>query len=430
MSDSRARLGIRANLPQFTLFSILTLWVGWFLGMERVVVPILARDAFAISSFFLVLSFIAVFGFAKAILNMVAGRLSDKLGRKRVLVIGWIIGLPIPFILIFAPSWSWVILANVLMGVNQAIAWTMTVTCQIDLVGTKRTGFALGINEFSGYAGQASGIVIAGYLATSFGLRPFPFYFGLAAVILGLASSVFLGRETMAYTKLEQPRDEDGGNHDSVDRYFEAEGNSSSIAPSSFFSIFSSTSWRNKTLFSCSQAGLAEKFTDTLLWGIYPLFLAGRGVDLITIGLVVGLYQAVWGVFQLFTGGLSDSIGRKAVIVSGMWLMSFGILLAAVEESLPFFYLSSIVIGSGMALVYPVLMASVSDLTRPAERGAVLGIYRLWRDSGYGFGAILIGLIADGSGIVSSFYFSSILLFISGFVSLILMKETLKKRAA
>lgn len=425
MANLQKKLGLRANLSQFILFSILTLWIGWFLGMERVVVPLMGSELYHISSFIVITSFIAVFGFTKAILNMIAGRWSDKVGRKRILVLGWIIGLPIPFILIFAPSWSWIILANVLMGFNQGFAWTMTVTSKIDIVGPKRRGFALGVNEFSGYIGQASGVVIVGFLAASYGLKPFPFYFGLATVILGLAFSVIFARETRGFTKLElanwqQQSIENNSPTNLAEKKI-------GIGAKSFSEVFALTSWKDRTLFSCSQAGLVEKFTDTLLWAMYPLFLATRGVDIITIGFIVGLYQTVWGVMQLITGALSDSIGRKHVIVSGMWLMSLGILLAAVEETIPFFYLSSVIIGSGMALVYPVLLASVSDVANPEVRGASLGVYRFWRDSGYGFGAVLIGLIADASGIISSFYFASIMLFVSGLISLISMKETLKK---
>ena len=423
------QLGLKANLPQFLLFSVLTLWIGWFLGMERVVVPIMGSELFHISSFILITSFIAVFGFTKGILNMVAGRWSDKIGRKPILILGWIVGLPIPFILIFAPSWFWVIIANVLMGFNQGLTWTMTVTSKIDIVGPKRRGFSLGVNEFSGYIGQASGVLIVGFIAASYGLRPFPFIFGLATVILGLTFSSTVAKETQGYTNLETAKlQQEQQQHQSDTNPARIE-NRSEERKKSFFDIFALTTWRDKTLFSCSQAGLVEKFTDTLLWGIYPLFLASEGFGLVTIGLVVGLYQLVWGVLQLFTGAFSDIVGRKPVIVSGMWLMSLGILFSTVAgrgRSIPLFYLSSIVIGAGMALVYPVLLASVSDVAEPRHRGAVLGVYRLWRDSGYGFGAIFIGLIADSLGVLSSFYFSSIALFISGVIALILMKETLR----
>lgn len=432
------QLGLRANLSQFVLFSILTLWIGWFLGMERVVVPIMGTDIFHISSLLLITSFIAVFGFTKAILNMIAGRWSDKIGRKPVLVLGWVVGLPIPFILIFAPSWFWVVIANVLMGFNQGLAWTMTVTSKIDIVGPKRRGLALGINEFSGYIGQSTGILIAGFIAASYGLRPFPFVFGLFTVMLGLTFSIALAKETRGYTKLEAdnsaPQLGQQSPSEGVDKVQDQKISENTLdanqdgRKSTFLEILTLTSWRSKTLLSLSQAGLVEKFTDTLLWAVYPLFLVARGVDLITIMFVVGLYQAVWGVLQLVTGHLSDKVGRKPAIVGGMWVMSIGIYLATLEASnIASLYLSSIIIGSGMALVYPVLLASVSDVAEPRDRGAVLGIYRLWRDSGYGFGAIFIGLIADSFGILSTFYFSSLALFLSGIIALILMKETLKR---
>jgi MFS family permease len=376
--------------------------------MERVVVPILAKDEFGISSFALILSFIATFGFTKAILNMFSGRWSDKLGRKPILILGWLIGLPVPFILIYAQAWSLVVFANVLMGFNQAMTWTMTVTSKIDLVGQKNRGLALGINEFSGYIGQASGGVITGFLAASFGLRPYPFYFGLSSVLLGLVLSIALAKETKSHA-----------------RYEASTVKNSSVPLKSFYGIFANTTWRNKTLFACSQAGLVEKFTDTLVWGLLPLLLALEGVNLLTVGLIAGSYQGVWGVSQLFTGTLSDRVGRKPPIVAGMWTMAVGVVLVAYGRTfLPWLLIASFVMGFGMALVYPVLLASVADVTHPDERGASLGVYRLWRDSGYGFGAIFIGIVADAFNMSIAFYFSAIILLGSGLLVFLLMRET------
>jgi MFS family permease len=377
--------------------------------MERVVVPILGKDVFQISSFVLLMSFIATFGFSKAVLNLLAGRWSDKVGRKSILVSGWLVGLPVPFILLYAPAWSWIVIANVLMGFNQALTWTMTVTSKIDLVGPNNRGFALGINEFSGYVGQASGGVITGFLAATYGLRPFPFYFGLASVILGLTFSFLLAKETRGHALSEA----------------QALGSKDDKKRNGLFQTFANATWHNKTMFACNQAGLAEKFTDTLVWGIFPLFLVSRHFDLVTIGLVVGLYQVVWGFSQLFTGALSDRAGRKRPIVAGMWIMGLGITIAAFAgSSLNLLYLSSAVTGFGMALVYPTLLAGVADEAHPNERGAVLGVYRFWRDSGYGFGALFLGIVADLLGILSSLYASVAILFASGFLVLILMESS------
>jgi MFS family permease len=376
--------------------------------MERVVVPILAKEVFLISSFLLLMSFIATFGFAKAILNLFAGRWSDRFGRKSILVSGWLVGIPIPFILLYAPTWSWVILANVLMGFSQALTWTMTVTANTDLAGPSHRGFALGINEFAGYIGQASGGVITGFLAGSFGLSPYPFYFGLASVLLGLSLSALLAKETRSHAVLEARTAELGG---------VSQGRIRSSR------TFASATWGNRTLLACNQAGLVEKFTDTLVWGAYPVILVARDFDFVTIGLIVGLYQVVWGVSQLFTGALSDHVGRKPPIVIGMWLMSGGVAAASLAGSLTLLYASSFVTGFGMALVYPTLLAGVADVAHPEERGTALGVYRFWRDSGYGFAALFLGVVADLSGIVSAFYVCAFMLFASGSVVLVLMRE-------
>lgn len=421
---SNPKLGLRANLGQFTLFSILTLWIGWFLGMERVVVPLLGKNVFHISSFILIMSFIATFGFTKAILDVIAGRWSDKLGRKPLLITGWLVGLPIPFILIYSPAWSWVVFANILMGLNQALTWTMTVTSKVDLVGQKNRGLALGINEAAGYLGQASGGVIAGFLAATFGLLPIPFYFGLGAVALGLIFSLALVKETGTFARHEAEL------RDTLERNLDLSPNLHKGASKDagkkrrFYDIFAETTWRNRTLFACSQAGLIEKFTDTLVWGLYPLFLIGMNFDIITAGLVAGLYQTVWGISQLLTGALSDRVGRKPPIVAGMWIMAAGIIFAATSRRIISFYLASTVIGFGMALVYPVLLATVADVAHPTERGSTLGVYRMWRDAGYGFGALFLGLVADLFGAISAINFCAFLLFASGLLAFVFQKET------
>jgi MFS family permease len=376
--------------------------------MERVVVPILGKNVFLVSSFVLLMSFIATFGFSKAVLNLFAGSLSDKVGRKRIQIAGWVGGIPIPFILLYAPSWSWVVIANILMGFNQALTWTMTVNSTIDLVGPTNRGFALGINEFSGYIGQASGGLVTGFLAGAFGLRPYPFYFGLATVALGLFFSLVWAKESRGHALLEATTTE----VDSVER---------KIGP---LQTFADASWGNRTILSCNQAGLVEKFTDTLVWGVYPVLLVARGFDIVTIGLIVGLYQVVWGVSQLFTGAFSDRVGRKPPIVAGMWLMSAGIGTAMYASTFSLIYASSIVTGFGMALVYPTLLAAVADAVKPRERGAGLGVYRFWRDSGYGWGALFLGIAADLLGVRFAFYASMSMLFASGLLVLALMKET------
>lgn len=381
--------------------------------MERVVVPILAKDVFSVSSLALLLSFIATFGFSKAILNLLAGRWSDRLGRKVVLVSGWLVGLPIPFILLYAPDWSWIVVANVLMGINQALTWTMTQTSGVDLLGQGDSGFAHGTNEFAGYIGQASGGVLTGFLAGSLGLRPYPFYFGLVSVVLGLVFTILFARESKGHAVTEAT---------AVGHSWKRENKTD------LFRSFTSATLGSRTLIAYNQAGLVEKFTDTLVWGVYPLFLIERGYDLVTIGLVVGLYQVVWGISQLLTGVLSDRIGRKLPITAGMWLMGLGIGATTYVSSLELLYATSAVTGFGMALVYPTLLAGVTDEAHPIERGTKLGAYRFWRDSGYGFGAVFLGFAADALGIDSAFYISVIMLFVSGLVVLALASERRRSR--
>jgi MFS family permease len=417
------QLGLRVNLMQFSLLAAITFGVGLVVGAERVVVPVLAKDDFGIASFLVTLAFIVSFGFVKAALNLLAGRLADWAGRKPLLVVGWLIALPVPFMIIFAPSWVWVVAANVLVGVNQGLAWSMTVSSKIDLVGPRRRGFALGINEFSGYAGVSAGGFIGGFLGGVYGLRVAPFLFILGVVGVSLLTSLLLIRETLPYARLE------------------AQQSSSTRAPTpgptgkaaeparpSFWAIFTLTTWRNRALAAASQAGLVEKFTDTLVWGLFPLYFAQHGLSPATIGAVVAAYTGTWAVLQIYTGHLTDRIGRKWPIAGGMWLAAAGIVIVAVGGILLWWVVGAVLMGIGMALLYPTLLAAVSDVAHPSWRSTSLGVYRFWRDSGYAFGALAIGGVADAFGLLSGFWFAAALMAISGALVALLMYETLPAR--
>lgn len=417
-------LGLRANLGQFSLLAAITGGVGLVVGAERVVVPVLAKADFGIASFLATLAFIVSFGFVKATLNLLAGRLADRVGRKPLLVVGWVVAVPVPFMIIFAPSWAWVVAANVLVGVNQGLAWSMTVSGKIDLVGPRRRGFAMGINEFSGYAGVSLGGYLGGYLGGVYGLRVAPFLFILGVVGVALLTSLLLVRETLPYTRLEaqqHPLPSPGGlSRTSSDQVVQERP--------SFWAIFMLTTWRDRALFATSQAGLIEKFTDTLVWGLFPLYFAQRGLAPAPIGAVVAAYTGTWAVLQIYTGHLTDRIGRKWPIAVGMWLAAGGIVIVAAEGILFWWVVGAVLMGIGMALLYPTLLAAVSDVAHPSWRSTSLGVYRFWRDSGYAFGALAIGGVADALGLLSGFWFAALIMTISGALVALLMYETLPQR--
>ena len=417
---SDMQLGLRPNLGQFVLLATITCGVGLVVGAERVVVPVLAKQDFGIASFLATLAFIISFGFVKAALNLIAGRLADRFGRKPLLVLGWVIALPVPFLIIFAPSWGWVVAANVLLGMNQGLAWTMTVTSKIDLVGPKRRGFALGINEFSGYAGVSLGGFVGGYLGGVFGLRVAPFLFVLGVILVMLVASLLLVRETHHFTHLEMRQAEQGQQHN-------AEAEPPQSRPS-LAAIFGLTTWGDRALAACSQAGLIEKFTDTLAWGLFPLYFASRGLAPVAIGAVVAAYTGTWAILQIYTGHLTDRIGRKWPIAGGMWLAAGGIVVVALTETLVVWVVGAVLMGVGMALLYPTLLAAVSDVAAPRWRATSLGVYRLWRDSGYAFGAIAIGIVADAFGLLAGFWFAAAIMTVSGCLVALLMYETLPSR--
>jgi MFS family permease len=414
------QLGLRPNLGQFSLLATITCGVGLVVGAERVVVPVLAKQDFGIASFLATLAFIVSFGFVKAALNLVAGRLADHYGRKPLLVLGWVIALPVPFLIIYAPSWGWVVAANVLLGMNQGLAWTMTVTGKVDLVGPKQRGFALGINEFSGYAGVSLGGFVGGYLGGAFGLRVAPFLFVLGVILVMLLASLLFVRETRQFTHLEAQQA-------APQRAQGAETEQQQPRPS-LATIFELTTWGDRALAACSQAGLIEKFTDTLAWGLFPLYFASRGLAPIAIGAVVAVYTGSWAVLQIYTGHLTDRLGRKWPIAGGMWLAAGGIGLVALTTTLVGWVMGALLMGMGMAMLYPTLLAAVSDVAAPRWRATSLGVYRLWRDSGYAFGALAIGVVADRFGLLAGFWFAAVIMAASGLVVALLMYETLPSR--
>ncbi len=413
MSTLPIRLGLRENAGQFWLLVLVNAFVGAMVGLERSILPAMAEQEFALVAKSAVLSFIVAFGIAKALTNYFAGHLSDRYGRKLVLIAGWLVAAPVPFMLMWGPTWNWVLAANVLLGISQGLTWSTTIIMKIDLVGPKQRGLAMGLNEFAGYFALALSALATGWIAASYGLRPETFYLGVVYVALGLLLSMFLVRET---------------------RHFVAHEAKSSLKhtnekPMTKTELFRMVSFTDRNLSSVSQAGMVNNLNDGMAWGLFPLVFAAAGATLAQIGIIAAIYPAVWGLAQIGTGALSDRIGRKWLIVFGMWIQALAIAVTAASDQVTGFVFGAVLLGLGTAMVYPTLLATIGDVACPSWRGSAVGIYRLWRDLGYAAGAILAGVTADLLGLTVAVYVVAALTFVSGLVSAVRMNETLPKNA-
>ena len=377
-ADRPVRLGLRENLAQFSLLVAVNALVGGMIGQERTVLPLLAEDEFGLTAFSAATTFVVAFGATKALTNLATGALADRVGRKPILVAGWLAGLPVPFLLMWAPSWGWVIAANVLLGVNQGMTWSTTVIMKIDLVGPARRGFALGLNEAAGYGAVALSALVTGEIAARHGLRPEPFFLGVACAALGLGLSTVFVRETHAHVAREAATSTGVGD-----------------GARSFGAVFVRTTWRDPSLSAVSQAGLVNNAVDGLAWGLLPLLFAAEGLSVGRIGVLAALYPGVWCVGQLFTGAWSDRVGRKPLIVAGMLLQGVALAGMAMADGFGPWAIGAVLVGLGTALVYPTLIAAVGDVAHPRWRATAVGVYRLWRDTGYVVGALIGGVVAD-----------------------------------
>ena len=404
------RLGLRENLGQFALLVAVNAFVGGMVGQERTVLPLLASRVFGLAGVTAALTFIVAFGIVKAGTNFVAGTLSDRFGRKPVLVAGWIIGVPVPLLLIWAPDWSWVILANVLLGINQGLTWSTTVNMKIDLVGPARRGLAMGLNEASGYGAVAVTALATGYIAEHAGLRPGPFLLGLAYAGIGLGLSTLFVRETHGHAR-QEARDH-------------VPGSSALRGALSTREVFVLASVREPALSAASQAGLVNNLNDGMAWGLLPLYYAAAGLSISEIGVLAAIYPAVWGAGQLLTGALSDRIGRKWLIAGGMLVQAAAIGLLAATRGFGPWALAGVLLGVGTAMVYPTLLAVVGDVAHPAWRASAVGVYRLWRDLGFAVGALLAGVIADLAGMPAAIWTVAALTALSGLIVAVRMYET------
>jgi MFS family permease len=398
-------LGLKENWQQFAMLVLINAFVGGMVGIERTVVPLIGSETFHIESTTLITSFIVSFGVVKAFANLISGQLADSWGRKRVLITGWLVGLPVPFIIIFAPNWEWVVAANVLLGLSQGFAWSMTVIMKVDLVGPKGRGLAVGLNECAGYLAVGGTAFFTGYLASRYGLRPVPIYVGVFYAIAGTMLSILVIRDTRDHVKLEASR------------------TTREASPLSFRSIFALTSFKDSNLFAASQAGLINNLNDGMSWGIFPLFFTTFGLGVERIGILKAVYPVVWGIGQIVTGPLSDRWGRKGLIVTGMWVQAAALFLTAITGRFEWWLLASALLGLGTAMVYPSLIAAVSDASHPTWRARSLSVYRFWRDLGYAIGALTAGLIADSFGFGPAILTIAVVTFLSGVIVAVMMRE-------
>ncbi len=404
------RLGLAQNWLQFTIFTLLTLLIGMTIGVERVALPPLARHAFGITSILYTVSFVSGFGAIKAIMNLVSGRLSDHHGRKTLLLIGWGFAIPFALLIIFAQAWWWVVLANLFLGVNQGLTWSMSVTAKIDLVGPVNRGLAVGVDESAGYIGVGLGGFVSGLLVASFGLRPAPYLLVLAVVGLGAIVTIAFAKETRPWALAETKARTLAG--------------STPVATPNLARLAAYMSWRDKDMLAVCQAGLLNKFADSLVIGFFPIYFLHKGISVANIGLLVGVYAWVWGAGQVFTGALADRVGRKIPITSGTLLVGIGIVTVVASSTFSHWAIGAGVMGVGMALVYPNLISAVGDIAHPSWRGGALGVYRLWRDGGYAVGPLFLGAIALLGGITAAFWATAILMALSTLAILVLFHET------
>ena len=404
-AGSRIALGLRENWRQFSLLVLINAFVGGMVGLERTLVPLIGSETFHLASTVAVTSFIVGFGVVKAVTNLVSGQLADTWGRKRTLILGWAVGLPVPFLIMWAPNWIWIVAANVLLGINQGFCWSMTVIMKVDLVGPRQRGLAVGLNEFAGYLAVGLTAFLTGYLATLYGLRPIPFYLGVGYVGAGLLLSLVAVRDTRLHVALE--RSQHPGSQTSL----------------SFGEVFWRTSLTDRNLFAASQAGLVNNLNDGMSWGIFPLFFAAAGLSVERIGILKGVYPAIWGTVQVVTGPLSDRWGRKGLIAAGMWVQALGLFLIPVVDGFGGWLLGSILLGIGTAMVYPCLLAAVSDAADPSWRARALSVYRFWRDLGYAIGALSAGLLAAFVGFAWTIAAIGLLTFVSGVLVAALMHD-------
>lgn len=424
---SQIKLGLKPNINQFLLLIIVNAFVGAMIGLEQTVIPILGKEEFDLESNALILSFIAGFGLVKAILNLFAGNISDKFGRKNVLVLGWLFGIPVPFILLFAPNWNWILFANVLLGINQGLAWSMTVNMKIDLVGTQQRGLALGLNEFAGYVSVALVGFLTGYIAAVYGLKPYPFYLGIIFPIVGFLISLLLVKDTKEFTKLEiknyqkdEKRDDEKKQTIDINSYLKNQSKNLN-----FREVFLETSWKNRSFLAVSQAGLVNNLVFGVSWGLFTLYFVSFGISVNDTAFLKALHPGIWGFLQLATGPFSDIVGRKKMIYPGMIMQAIGIWLILLSHDIYFGILVGMsILGIGTAFVYPALLAAISDIAHPQWRATSLGVYRFWRDLGFVIGALGIGFIADFFGINIAIQIAGWIAFGSGIFVFMVMRET------